>query len=131
MKELLMKRRIVGLLLGAGVLAGCGGLSQEIPISAQNDSGRTGTATLSEKFDGTLQVMLDLTGGTDTGVQPAHIHDGTCASPGGVERVLAGVINGKSSTSIPDTSLAEVRGLIINVHNSADADIYVACGEIR
>jgi len=100
-------------------------------MNEQNDSGRTGTATLTEQADGTLRVELSLTGGTDTGAQPAHIREGSCAVPQGVVEILSGLISGSSVTSVPETTLADVRGLIINVVNSSNADISVSCGEIR
>jgi hypothetical protein len=118
------------LALGMTVTA-CGGSTQEVTLNAQNNSGRTGKATLSEKADGTLEVSLQLSGGNDTGAQAAHIHEGSCATVLGVTKVLSSVISGSSVTSLPNTLLADVKGRVINVHNSASPDVYVACGEIK
>src|SRR5262245_23106490 len=104
------------------------GATLGVSLSAQNNSGRTGTATLTEKEDNVLEVIMDLAGGSDTGDQPAHVHQGSCALPGEIVKVLSSVRNGSSITAVPSTRIADIRGMVINVHNSADSQINVACG---
>ena len=98
-------------------------------MNAQQNSARTGTATLTEK-DGNLEVTISVSGGTDTGSEAAHIHEGTCATPGAVYKALTNVTSGASTTSLAGVKLADVKGKIINVHDSADITKYVSCGTI-
>lgn len=110
-----------------------------VPLAAENGSGETGTATLTQGADG-VTVVISLKGAPATTPQPAHIHDGTCgAGLKGVVYPLANVVDG-SSTTLVHTG---VRGpavtvdyllkgpFAINVHESADnLGKYVACGNI-
>ncbi|MCL4509047.1 MAG: hypothetical protein M1296_05940, partial [Chloroflexi bacterium] len=50
--------------------------SVTVPIAAQNNSGISGTATLTAMGSQT-QVVLSLTGEPAGGSEPAHIHTGT------------------------------------------------------
>lgn len=105
----------------------------EIALSAQNNSGESGTAKI-EDFDGKAKVTLNLTGAPSGVTQPAHIHTGSCANLGGVKYPLNFPVNGKSETTL-DISLDELLDglpLAVNVHKSAaEANIYVACGDIE
>ncbi len=104
-----------------------------VKLSAQNNSGISGTATLTE-VDGKAQVKLALTGGLATLAEPAHIHLGSCAALGDVKYPLSNVLTGKSTTVL-NVSLAQLKAglpLAINVHKSvAEAGVYVACGDIK
>jgi hypothetical protein len=105
-----------------------------VQFNAQNDSGETGTATLSDQADG-LHVVLNIANAPAGIAQPAHIHQGTCAALDKAPKwPLKPVVDGKSETVIPNLTLADVSGgkYAINVHKSAD-DIphYVACGDIK
>ena len=111
-----------------------GGSSQSIVVamSAQNDSGMTGEATLTA-MDGSTLVELDLAGAPEGIVQPAHIHTGSCANIGGVVYPLTFPMNGVSETTLNvslDALLAQLP-LALNVHKSPEeANIYVACGDL-
>jgi Cu/Zn superoxide dismutase len=109
--------------------------SIEVELAEVNASGQSGTATLSPNDDGTLNVTIDLSGGSDE-PQPAHIHEGSCPDVGEVVAALNDVVDGTSTSENVDFSLddltgAESAGFAINVHKSAAAiDDYVACGDI-
>lgn len=108
----------------------------ELNFGAQNNSGISGTATLSEK-DNKVKVSLDFKSsvlGLLSLAQPAHIHVGSCANIGSVKYPLNSAISGKSETML-DVSLANIKAslpLAINVHKSvAESNIYVACVDIK
>lgn len=104
-----------------------------VDLTAQNNSGQTGTATLLEE-NGKLVVTLNLSGGTFTNPQPAHIHMGACPKPGDVVYPLTNVVDGKSVTTL-NTTMDQLKAklpLAINVHKSAtDINTYTACGDIK
>lgn len=103
-----------------------------VPLSAQNNSGESGTATLTE-IDGKTNVTLVLNGAPSGVTQPAHIHTGTCATIGGVVYPLTFPLNGRSDTTLGVTidNLLSQLPLAINVHKStSEANIYVSCGDI-
>jgi hypothetical protein len=101
-------------------------------LEEQNDSGISGTATITPTGTDEFEVLLELSG-AGAGPQPAHIHPGTCAelnpSP---KYVLTNVENGRSETTVPTSPLDLLdEELAINVHKSeAEADVYVACGDL-
>jgi hypothetical protein len=105
-----------------------------IDLSEQNASGQSGTATLSPNDDGTVHVSLEISN-PPAEAQPAHIHQGTCAELDPTPAFpLESVVNGTSESDV-DVSLQDlldaVDGYAINVHKSdAEADVYVACGDI-
>ncbi len=102
-----------------------------VVLSEQNDSQESGIATITEE-NGQITVSLTMTGAPET-AQPAHIHTGSCPTPGAVVYPLSNVVDGMSETTI-DITLAELKGqmpLAINVHKSAaESQVYVACGDI-
>lgn len=104
-----------------------------ISMMAQNNSEQSGTATLSEE-NGEVKVVLSLKGGSFTDPQPAHIHVGSCPTPGAVQFPLTDVVNGTSETMIK-TTLAELKAkgpFAVNVHKSAaDVKTYTSCGDIK
>lgn len=105
-----------------------------VTLSPINESGETGTATLSE-VEGKVTVTVAMSGYPDDGVpQPAHIHVGECPEVGEVAYPLTPLENGESITEL-DVTLDQIKGelpLAINVHKSADeADVYTACGPLQ
>ena len=105
--------------------------SASVTMNAQNNSGESGTATLTAKGKKTL-VKVDLTGAK--GSQPAHIHGGSCAKLNPVPKwPLKPVVNGKSTTTVdaPIDKLTTGKWAV-NVHKSAGAGLktYVSCGDI-
>jgi hypothetical protein len=66
------------------LLAGCkslgfGGRSMEARLAPQNDSGESGTASLTKQGDTQTKVVLSVAGAPAGVSQPVHIHKGTCA----------------------------------------------------
>lgn len=103
-----------------------------INLEAQNNSGETGTATLTPEGKKT-KVVIELSN-TPAGVaQPAHIHEGTCAKLDKAPKwKLEPVKNGKSTTMVPASLQTILKDkTAINVHKSPDEiQVYVACGDI-
>ena len=84
-----------------------------VNLASQNNSGESGTATLTQQPDG-VQVVISLAN-APTSAQPAHVHMGTC------DELIKGVTI--------DQLLA--KPVAINVHKStSDLGTYVACGNI-
>jgi hypothetical protein len=102
-----------------------------VQMNALNNSGQTGTATLTA-VDGTKTKVLVELSGSPGGSQPAHIHSGTCSKLGGVEYPLTSLENGRSESTVDaplDTLLADQ--FAVNVHKSSAAiSVYASCGEI-
>lgn len=106
-----------------------------VALSAQNDSGQDGTATLTEE-DGKVMVEIEVES-SDEGegiAQPAHIHMGACPEPGEIAYPLTNVVDGESETTL-DVTLAELKEqlpLAINVHKSAaEISVYTSCGDLE
>ena len=103
-----------------------------VAMNAQNDSGMTGFATLTERSGSTL-VELALSGATAGVAQPSHIHMGSCAEIGEVVYPLESPVNGVSETTL-DVSLDDILAklpLAINVHKSPEeAGVYVSCADL-
>lgn len=126
---------VIGLTLA---LAGCGGNggggseSASVKISAQNGSGESGTAELTNAGDKT-KVVVTLDGEPASASQPAHIHKGSCANLDPTPAyALPNVVNGRSEATV-DEPLDDLKeeSYAINVHKSAsDLKTYVACGDI-
>ena len=63
--------------------AGAATSTLKVTLDAQNGSGETGTATLTQ-VGSDVQVVIALKGAPTT-AQPAHIHNGVCSDLGGVD----------------------------------------------
>ena len=104
-----------------------------IALNEQNSSGQSGWATLTSMGSDT-EVVLTLSAGTmETTL--VHIHSGQCGP------TLAGVIHpltsftggsGQSTTTLTGVSLSSLLtgGMAINSHQTQNAGIYTACGNI-
>lgn len=103
-----------------------------VTLASQSNSGESGTATITEEA-GKAKVTVVLTG-APAAAQPAHIHTGSCPTPGAVKYPLTNVVNGRSETVLT-IGISELMGqlpLAVNVHkSSADLKTYVACGNIK
>ena len=103
-----------------------------IQISPQNNSGISGTATLTPMGNQT-RVVLNLQGTPQGGNHPAHIHAGTCANLDPRPAFpLTNVQNGMSETTV-NVSIDQIRAAqhAINVHKSPqEASVYVGCGNL-
>lgn len=104
-----------------------------LDLDEQNDSGITGTATLSPTLDGQVEVEIELDGG-DGGPHPAHIHLGSCADlDPNPAFPLEDVVDGRSKTTV-EVDVADLTAdeYAINVHESPEnVANYVACGDVR
>jgi Cu/Zn superoxide dismutase len=104
-----------------------------LDLEEQNDSGISGTATLSPTSDGEVEVELEVDG-SDGGPHPAHIHQGSCADlDPNPAFPLEDVVDGRSETTV-DVDIADLTAdeYAINVHESPEnASNYVACADIR
>ncbi|GEM_PF-1829301 len=103
-----------------------------LTMNAQNNSGQTGTAKLNPAGAKT-DVILDIKAGAASVPQPAHVHDGTCATLGAVKYPLTNVVDGKSTTTIDVDLDTLLKGTFaVNVHKSgAEATVYVSCADIK
>jgi Cu/Zn superoxide dismutase len=104
-----------------------------VPMRAENKSGESGTATLTQTAKG-VHVIVEIKNAPST-AQPTHIHPGTCAKLNPApEYPLTSLASGKSVTDLPGKKLSDLTGgkFSINVHKSAD-DLkdYVSCGLIK
>jgi len=129
-------------LLGTMLLASTNvALAQEsdsvtVKINPVNDSGASGSATLTAKGD---QTVVDLKLSGLSGDHPNHIHVGSCANP--VPEPLYPLTNvvlnssdeqGESTTTV-DVPLQELLNgqYLILIHKSVEEiGTYVACGDI-
>src|SRR5436190_1865945 len=91
-----------------------------IQIGEQNGSGESGTAKLTPLDGGKTKVEIKLKGEPKKLAQPAHIHDGGCASlDPKPKHGLENVVKGKSTTVVPASLQELVDGkTAINVHKS-------------
>jgi hypothetical protein len=106
--------------------------SLTIDLKELNNSGISGTATLTDNGDGTTHVSIKVTGAT--GGHPAHIHEGTCDSldPNPLYPLTDVNADGVSETDVP-VSLDDLLAApyAVNLHESAtNLGVYVACGNI-
>jgi hypothetical protein len=100
-----------------------------INLTAQNDSGQNGTAVLTPDGAGT-RVVISLSNAP--GPHPAHIHTGSCPTPGAVVFPLTSVMDGKSETTVAAT-IADImkEPHAINVHKSPqEIPVYTSCGNL-
>lgn len=107
--------------------------STRVTISAVGTSGQSGSATLVQKGN---DVLVTVTmSGIPAGVsEPTHIHAGTCGKLNPVPKYpLKSSTNGTTSTTLANLKLSSLLGgkYAINVHNSTNLKIYVACGDIK
>ena len=103
-----------------------------VQLTPQNNSGESGTATLTEEGTKT-KVTVAVTGAPAGVAQPLHVHKGTCAQLDPKPAYgLAALTDGKSETTI-DVSLATLQagGFAVNGHKSAkEVSTYVFCGNV-
>ena len=107
-------------------------------IDQQSSSGESGTVAMFPLRNRKTRVTIELTGMDRDGIQPAHVHKGTCddldPKPAfGLTPVRERANGtGRSVTVIPvGLEELEVGPHAVNVHRSATAaNIYVACGNI-
>jgi hypothetical protein len=104
-----------------------------IPLAAQNASGVTGTAVITDMGGGKSKVVINVSGGKTATTGPAHIHSGRCPEPGAVVVPLTNVANGTSTTEVA-VPISAMLGAAhaINLHETGVSGVpgYVSCGNI-
>ncbi|MBI2756499.1 MAG: LPXTG cell wall anchor domain-containing protein [Chloroflexi bacterium] len=129
--------------LAAGLMASIGWSSlasaqsgtTTVTMAAQNNSGIAGTAVLTDLGGGRTRVVVNVTDPTGAVAKVGHIHDGTCATLGGVRYPLTTLMNGQSTTEVA-ASLADLRAGVfaVNFHRGATPETtpapYTSCGNI-
>jgi len=104
-----------------------------VRLNMLNASGENGTATIAQSGTGT-SVVINVTGEAKGASQPAHIHFGSCASPGAIRNGLNNVVAGHSSTtlSVPYSQFAS-GAMVIVLHKGAGLNLahYMSCGTIH
>lgn len=102
-------------------------------LNEQNNSGESGTATLTDLGDGTTRVDVTVQNEPAGASQPMHIHQGTCANLNTAPAFpLNNLEKGTSSTVVTTTLQALLASpYAINGHKSAaEISVYVFCGDI-
>jgi hypothetical protein len=134
-----MKSIVCSLILAAALALPAAVLAQSpapatatVKLNAQNNSGETGTVTLTQAGpDVTVNAQIAGAGST---AQPIHIHKGSCAKLDPTPTYpLTTVQNGSSMTTLKNMQLSQLEtgAYAINVHKSTtDIGTYVACGDI-
>ena len=139
-----MKRTLFAAAVGlvAVVLSACAmTLSVTYTLNEVDDSGVSGTVTITKVDDATTRIEIDLTGTPAGGLHPAHIHEGDIVPGGGIYISLTSVDGdtGKSSTTITETDASDpitYEEIIaydgyVNIHlSAADLGTIVANGEV-
>ena len=124
---------VFGLLLLGATSFALAADTASTPLQPQNNSGESGTATLTKAGDNQTKVVLEVQGAPAGVSQPVHIHKGTCTKLDPKPAYpLSPVVNGKSETTVK-VSLDSLQkgGYAINGHKSAqEASTYVFCGDI-
>lgn len=131
--------RLLTFILAATISASCAQRSLTIDMVSQNNSGQTGTATLSQEGDALVIDMVIKRANLPDG-QPAHLHEGRCGEVGAARAPICGAMG--TTTRDAGTvgchmeltlfSLDSVRdgGWMLNVHDPRDFGLYTSCGNI-
>ncbi len=103
-----------------------------LPLQPVEGSGVQGDAMLMQE-DGSMLVMLDVSGLPGEGEFPAHVHEGTCAEGGPVAEPLSPVSatqdgSGTSTTTLALDVLDWGQPLFVQVH--AEDGAPAACGDV-
>lgn len=120
------------------VLMGCGPRAERIVMNAENNSGQSGFAVLTELGGARVRVELDIAPSNDPREQIAHIHQGRCGEIGVIDAQLTNLAldattkRFTSTTEVSRTLMTLLNGsYAINVHDARDFSLYVSCGQIR
>jgi hypothetical protein len=107
--------------------------SMTINLGAQNGSKQDGQAFLNDTSSG-LKIKLQVKNEPAGAVEPAHIHQGTCAKLNPAPwKPLSNVVGGVSTSTIAGLTIAQLKKAhyAINVHESAsNIKHYVSCGDL-
>src|SRR5262245_60814913 len=102
---------VYGLCATLALVAASATMAAEKPVTVsvahQNAAGEKGTVTLTPQGDKTA-VVIKIAGAPSGVQQPAHIHDGSCATLDPKPRIpLQNVVDGNSSTTL-DMKLGDI-----------------------
>ena len=115
--------------------------SMTVILDEQNGSGQSGTATLEDVAGGTrITAELNLPAG-GFGLQPFHIHSGTCDNLGPIVFPLSDLASRSLTEMYSETIVSESLNQILaraasgplamNAHHSyAQPGLYTACGNL-
>ena len=122
-------------LLAFALLAGCASTppeSEQLQLRTLNDSGVTGSVTLTDIGDQRTLVEIEVDPAGHPSM-PAHIHPGTCDELVPQPKYpLQNVVDGASVTEVPAPLEELLRGgVALNVHHSnEEMGTYTACIEL-
>lgn len=124
----------IALALGAGASAlAAENPSSKLVITQEDNSGVSGTGTITDNGDGTVTVRVKLENDPG-GVHPEHIHEGVCTGTIPTVRYpLNDIRNGKAVTTI-EASMADLSKtpLYVNIHESKEnLARVIACAPIE
>ena len=124
---------VASLVLLAALACGSDPDETTVQLVEFEDSGQSGTATLT-RMEARTQIVLEIEPGpAEYDPQPVHVHFGNCGiNLGEVKFPLNDVVAGKSTTVV-DASLTTLSdgSHNINLHKSyPEIRVYTACGEI-
>jgi len=108
--------------------------TKSVIMTAQSGSQQPGEAIFADLGGGKTNVVITLTGKASDVAQPAHIHIGSCPTPGAVKYPLSDVIDGRSETIVEASmsGLFESEAMAVNVHKSAEeSSVFVSCGDLK
>ena len=103
-----------------------------VPLSSIGNSGVTGIAALSANGD-TTGVSIRIQGAPADGIEPVHIHSGTCVSANPVPTYPLKTIQGGTSDSVVAAPLSVLTSgtFVIEVFKSpSDLSTVIACGSL-
>ncbi|MFN2383728.1 MAG: hypothetical protein ABR559_05625 [Gemmatimonadota bacterium] len=108
-------------------------------VAASGTDGHSGFATASTDGSGETRANVTLTGGSEGGNHPWHIHSGTCGSDGAIVGDPAAYpalrpdpSGNASATATLDVALDPQASYHVNLHQSPTAlGTIVGCGELR
>ena len=142
---------MIRLLAPALLFLACAPQQVTVVMNAQNNSGQSGTATLTELGSGT-RVVVVIRKSEFGEKQPSHLHSGRCGEIGprqdsysrglgSIEKAEPSTMKGVpptdggfgASSSEVDLTLRELTNgdWVINVHDAQDFSLYVSCGNIN
>jgi hypothetical protein len=127
--------RSSAVLLCAALLAGCASAppqTERLQLRTLNDSGVTGSVTLTDMGDQRTLVEIDVDSAGHPSM-PAHIHPGTCDELVPQPKYpLQNVVDGASVTEVPAPLEELLRGgVALNIHHSnEEMGVYTACIEL-
>lgn len=114
--------------------------SLTIPLNEHENSGVSGTATLTAEGENT-RVAMELSGDALTGDHPTHIHTGTCRNfdPNPLYPLTTVILDEVNDEGVSETTVEDVRlrdllrsDYVILVHPSAE-ELFpeIVCGDIK